>query len=198
MGVGIDGIRKYLKPLITILVLNVVIFVFVAILHELGHAVFGLVSGCENIRVVIFDMGVLSAYTAMECPEGFLQSSYNQIMIFLSSYFFILPVSALLFVLKNQRVRFLGVILLGANIMASSYDLLLFYESRIVNFLLVLTGLLMIVHGQVKMVMNIFSESTFITQDEEDMLIESTRSFIRGENQTNEQDRGGENDDDSS
>jgi len=191
-------LKKYRMPVAKILVLNIVVFTFTAVLHELGHAVFGLSSGCENIRIIIFDLEVFSAYTSMECPEAFLTTNYDKVMMFLSSYFFILPISAVLFLLKNKVVRSLGFILLGANIMASAYDFALFYESYLVRFGLILGGILVIVHGQVDMVISVLRQRTLLTHPEAGEILDNTRNFIRGENQTNKHEEGAEDDDNSS
>ncbi|MFB6217144.1 MAG: hypothetical protein ABEJ72_09340, partial [Candidatus Aenigmatarchaeota archaeon] len=121
--------ENFIEIILLIVVLNGVIFLVAGLLHEAGHAIFGVMNGCENIRIVMLDVDTRSTYTMMNCPGGYEFSETGQFLMFFSSYIFVLPLSLLFLGLRGFRERYLGFIILGANILGSTFDLMLVYPS---------------------------------------------------------------------
>jgi hypothetical protein len=110
--------EHYLPALLYLMGLNVLVLTSVALLHELGHVVVGWLSGCRGMDIVLFAGGTGATYTEMSCA-----SAPGSAAFFLSSFLLIAPLSALFYMLKGFKERFMAYIVLGAGIAMSGADL---------------------------------------------------------------------------
>lgn len=104
-----------LETFLLVAVLNLVIFAATAVFHEAGHAALAAASGCEDIRIVMFDVATGGTYTAMRCAVP-----PSPTAMFAASYLFVLPLSVLMLLLVDFKERYLGPLMLGANMLGSS------------------------------------------------------------------------------
>lgn len=145
------SLRNFTYIFVLIVLLNVSFFLVTGVLHELGHALYGVVKGCENIQIVIFNFVTHSAYTAMECPGTFSQQLHG-LLIFMSSFILVLPISLSFLLLRDFKERYIGLIILGANLIASAFDIMAFYESDLLKYGIMFLGGLLIVLGEDRMI----------------------------------------------
>lgn len=107
--------RDVLETFLLVAVLNLVIFAATAVFHEAGHAVLAAFSGCTDIRVVLFEVATGETYTAMRCA-----APPSPAAMFGSAYLFVLPLALLTLLLTDFLERYLGPMMLGANMLGSS------------------------------------------------------------------------------
>lgn len=138
--------RNFLEILLFILVINSLVFLAVSLLHELGHAVLGTLSGCQGISVIL-DVQQISFYTMMEC-----QAQISSLAVFWSSYILILPLSLAFLLLEDFKVTYLGYIMLGGNIMGSVADAAVYSDAAILRYFLIIVGLALIIVGEDRMI----------------------------------------------
>lgn len=152
------SMRNFLEILTMVVLLNAVFFIVTAVLHELGHVTLGLFKGCENIRIVFFNFETFSTYTMMDCPANFAVNS--GLYIFLSSFIFVLPLASILLLVRDFGESYLSLVILGGNIMGSAFDLMLFYPSMILQYLVILLGALLIILGEDRLIKYLVNKRT--------------------------------------
>lgn len=143
--------RNFVYIFVLIVLLNASFFLVTGVLHELGHAVYGIVQGCGDIQIVIFNFVTHSAYTSMECPGQF-SAGFQGLVIFLSSFILVLPLSLLFLFLKDFKEKYIGLIILGANLIASAFDLMAFHQSDLLRYGVIFLGALFVIAGEDRMI----------------------------------------------
>lgn len=143
------------RLLVFVTLMNTVLFIAAAVLHEAGHALLGIYSGCRDIAVVMFELPSQATYTAMKCPAPLEGPA-----ILLSSFIIILPVSLLFLSLKGFRERYMGMIILGGNLIGALMDAAAFTPSFLVRYAMVLAGVFLVLVGEDMMVKATLQEKT--------------------------------------
>ncbi|MCX8191150.1 MAG: hypothetical protein N3D78_03145 [Candidatus Aenigmarchaeota archaeon] len=110
--------KFHYKKLLYLLLITILVSFSTVVLHEAGHFLFGMIFGCESVRIVLFDKNFMTTYTEIECNQ-----KINKILVGLSGFFLVLPVSIVLFLKKNALEKYLSIIMIGFNIAISSWDL---------------------------------------------------------------------------
>lgn len=124
-------------------VVNALIFVSTGVFHEVGHGIMGIIHGCWNIRIIALDFATGGTYTLMSCP-----SAIPPYLSYLSAYFVVLPVSALLLLLEGFDVRYMGTIMLGGTVLSSASDLMKIYPQDYLYYIVAGIGALIILFGE--------------------------------------------------
>lgn len=111
------GFRIYFRSLMYFFAITTITVFATLMLHEMGHAAFGLLSGCRDVRIIAFDNSASYPYTEMACVIS------NAWHIGLSGYFLIFPFASLFLFLPRVPERLLVIVIMGFNIMISAWDL---------------------------------------------------------------------------
>lgn len=144
------------ETMLFLVLVNLLIFITIAILHEAGHVVVGVIEGCFDIRVIVYRLATGGTYTAMRCPGGF-----PVLHAVIGSYMFILPVSLLFLALKDFRARYFGLIMLGGHLIGSYADLQLIGVPGPVSILVGLVGFVLLVLGEDRLIEHLLEEKLF-------------------------------------
>lgn len=117
MGMGVR--RGYLPLVLYVIGLNTLIIAAVAVLHELGHATAGYLSGCNSIEIVLLNDGY-APHTEMVCAAGTEPGTF---LMAASAFLFVLPLALLFHAQRGLKERFIGHIVLGVGIIAAAHDI---------------------------------------------------------------------------
>lgn len=139
-----------------LVLINLLIFITIAILHEAGHVIVGVLEGCTDIRIVIYKVSTGGTFTTMECPGGF---PVDKAVI--GSFIFVLPVSLLFLMLKGYRSRFIGFVMIGGHLVGSFADLRLIGFPVSVSVLVGVVGFLFVVLGEDRMIEHLLDHKFF-------------------------------------
>jgi len=110
-------LKNYLKAFFYFFLITILFSFSTIVLHELGHFTFGLLSNCKLVKIVLFDTSVMTTYTEMECPP-----QINMFLLGISGFFFIIPISLILFFVPKGPDKYLAIIMLGFNFVISVWD----------------------------------------------------------------------------
>lgn len=158
MAWGRNGL--YPSVLAYIAGLNVIMVAAAAVLHELGHAIYGRISGCTNIEVSLFASFEQSGYAAMHCPDAPSTAG-----ILLSAFILILPLSVLFLALHRVKEQYMGFILFGIGVVLAGADLYMLLGSRVAAGLLVVAGGVVAAHGEYRLIDGIITTEIVRTAD---------------------------------
>jgi hypothetical protein len=136
-------LKMFFMLLFAAIIFNVLVVSSTLLLHEAGHFLTGLVAGCQNIKLIIFD-SVLGTYTEMNCPSE--QSTYFPLM---GALVFTLPFSFLLLILSKFPEKNFFWIGLGFNLVISVADFPQIVFMQLISFIF---GLALIVIGEVLLI----------------------------------------------
>lgn len=139
--------RKLVELFFFVSVLNLVIFLTTAVLHEFGHVVLGILEGCREISIVLFDLSTHATYTAMDCPTPPAPAS-----VYASSFIFVLPIAILLSALTDFREHYMGAIIIGGNFLGATADLAAYTTDPVTIYAFTLGGLALILVGEDRLV----------------------------------------------
>jgi len=127
------------KEILSIVLINLLVFFALISIHELSHAAAGIIFGCKNQISVLMDSNLIGPYTMFSCPG-------NNILIYFSS-FLITSCFSLLFLSLRSSARRLSLISLGLSIIFSSLDFsiatnisYLFYPAISIGFIITSIG----------------------------------------------------------
>lgn len=129
--------------LLHIFLFNILIASSVILLHETGHFVTGVFTGCKNIKLVLID-SELGTYTEMNCPNK--QVAYFPLI---GAFLLTLPYTLCFLLLGKSPEKNFFWMGLGFNFTISIMDMPLIISLQI--FILVL-GLLLIVFGEILLI----------------------------------------------
>jgi hypothetical protein len=104
------------RGILHIIIVNLIIFFALISIHEMGHSVGGILSGCKYQRAVLLDSNLVGPYTEMYC------SNINYMLTFFSSLLITTSFSFLFLLLKSPT-RNLFPVSLGLSIIFSSLDI---------------------------------------------------------------------------
>ena len=147
IGRGCSHIRPYLLLFSYVILLNVAIVLATLTIHEAGHYILGHVSGCNNIRIVLFDSDNGSTYTYMKCSEN---TNYG--IIALGGFLLVIPFGMLFFFIKPLTERYLWFVIIGFNLIISYSDIGIITNLFMMPVLLTFSGAFMLVLGETLLV----------------------------------------------
>jgi hypothetical protein len=104
------------RGILHIIIVNLIIFFALISIHEMGHSIGGILSGCKYQRAVLLDSNLIGPYTEMYC------SNINYMLTFFSSLLITTSFSFLFLLLKSPT-RNLFPVSLGLSIIFSSLDI---------------------------------------------------------------------------
>ena len=132
----------YLQSLAYFILATLIVALSTLLLHEAGHAAFGLFYNCSEIRVIAFDSISAYPYTEMTCEN------VSMLAIGLSSFIFVLPFLIFTFLMPRIPERFLPVMMLGFNTMISAWDLQTYLNDKLF-FPIFFIGTIILLAGEV-------------------------------------------------
>lgn len=135
-----------LPLLVYIILLNIVMAIAIIVIHEEGHFFAGEQSGCENMKIVLYDASLASTYTQMNCPP---ETEVN--LVLLGGFLFTTPFALLFFVLRGFPEKYFYLIIIGFNLTISSSDIL-FLTKNLFTYVTVILGIIVIIFGEIKMI----------------------------------------------
>lgn len=137
--------RLYTPLFLYLAAVNVVVIAAVTVLHELGHAVVGILSGCTAVQIVL--LGGQATYATMTCP-----TDPGTLLLFASAFLFPVPVAAAFLLLHRFKERYIGFIILGLAVIMAATDLHLLVASPGIRFVTVLIGAVIALYGEDRLV----------------------------------------------
>ncbi len=145
--------RRYLPIALYLIGLNVLIISTVAVLHELGHAAAGYLSGCRQITVTLLNDGYLP-HTEMLCAAG---NDPGTLVMAASTFLFVVPLALLFYAQQGLKERFTGHIVLGVGIIAAAHDVQLLFDGQAVELLTIGIGTVIALYGEERLVNGIIT-----------------------------------------
>lgn len=145
--------RTAVELFLLVAAMNIVAFLATAMLHELGHAALGVIAGCTDIGVV-YEVAAQSVYTRMRCV-----SPPSPQALFLSAYIFTAPLGLLFLSLRDVPERFLGLLIIGANLAGSATDIAAF-TAPLVTLSLLAVGVLLLVRAEDLLIRSLMARET--------------------------------------
>ncbi|MEM5811498.1 MAG: hypothetical protein QXG91_02025 [Candidatus Aenigmatarchaeota archaeon] len=139
----------YIKFLLYYILVVLLVSLSTIVLHEIGHFIFGLISKCSEIKVVLIDQTTYGSYTEMRCPP-----TTNTIILGLSGFFIVLPISFLyLFRFKNFE-RYVGLLIFGFNLIISVDDFNKYLKIPFAEIFSIF-GIILVMIGEYKMIKSV-------------------------------------------
>jgi len=129
------------RGILTIILINSIVFFAMITLHEFGHVIAGAFSGCTGSTAVLIDANFVGPYTQMECPT-------TSTMSVEMSGFFITALFSLSFLLLNYPTKNLFFVGMGLSIVFSSLDLSMIISSTYAIYSAVSAGFFFIIFGE--------------------------------------------------
>lgn len=140
------SLKNYLKAFFYFLLITILLSFSTVVLHELGHFIFGLISGCHSVKIILFDIKLMTTYTEMECPP-----TTKTTLLGLSGMFVVIPLVILLFLVGKGADKYLAIIMLGFNLTISIWDLEKYLNIQNAEILGVI-GIVLIVLGEILLI----------------------------------------------
>jgi hypothetical protein len=133
---------KFYQIFMGILALNIILFIFLVSVHEMGHFVLGTWLGCESGKAVLLDSQIDNPYTEFSCEnrESFILAS-------LGGLIFTLIFSALFLFLEGpgRELFFTGV---GLSQIFATTDILIATGLPVLQYIFGIFGLVFIILGE--------------------------------------------------
>ena len=126
-----------------IMLWNATIFLATLSIHELGHVFFGIYSGCENGRAIVFDTSQPGPYAELSCSAErniILPEIGGVLLTFLFGFLF-------MFIVDKPQKNFV-IVIIGLSILFGAIDLSVLTGFEIVQFISILFGLVLISTGE--------------------------------------------------
>ena len=125
------------------IIFNVLVVSTTLLLHEAGHFFIGMLVGCKNVKLVLFD-SALGTYTEMNCPNE--QQLYFPLI---GSFLFALPFFLLFLILTKFPERNFFWISLGFNFLISVSDIPPILPLDILQIVSFGFGFILIIYGEI-------------------------------------------------
>ena len=136
--------RPIFNSIITMIILNLIVFLSTITLHELGHVIAGKFMKCDGVKAVIFDSKEQTPYTELECYNVESHEFAYLSGLMLTTLF---SFSFLFFTEKSQRNMFW--VVLGLGIFFASLDIVTITGVEIMRYLCMAISLVFLVIGEV-------------------------------------------------
>jgi len=138
--------KLYAKIFLYFLLLTILFSFSTIVLHELGHFIFGLYAGCKPVKIVLFDTSIMTTYTEMECPP-----TVNMLLLGLSGFFVVLPISFLYFLISRGGEKYLALIMIGFNFVIAVNDFDIYLKLPFPQIFTII-GTLLIIIGEILLI----------------------------------------------
>ncbi len=149
-----SGIRRRYTPLLLYVIgLNVLVIGAVAVLHELGHAAVGHLSGCGNVRIMLLNGGY-APHTVMTCSPV---NEPGAALMMVGAALFVVPLALLFHAQRGLKERFIGHIVLGVGIIAAAHDMQLLVDAVGVRLMTAVIGTVIALYGEHRLVHGIIT-----------------------------------------
>jgi hypothetical protein len=137
-----ESSRIYFQSLSYFTFVTLIVALSTLLLHESGHAAFGMAFGCKDVKIIIFDSLSAYPYTEMTC------NNMNPLLMGFSSFILVLPFLVFYFLSPHIPERFLPLMMIGFNFMISSWDLQTYVYDKIF-FPVFLVGSALLLYSEV-------------------------------------------------
>ncbi|MFC2142883.1 hypothetical protein ACFLQN_00620 [Candidatus Aenigmatarchaeota archaeon] len=129
--------KTYTRVFVYILVFNIIFAFGAIVLHEAGHLYTGIfIEECTSGKIILFDTEADGPYTELDCPP-----TANIVLLRLSSFFLLVPIGLIFFLLKEFPERYFLVVILGFSIYLSAIDMSRIANSAIIEYISIIIGL---------------------------------------------------------
>jgi len=146
-------LKRYLKVLVYLLLINILIVFSTISIHELGHFFIGSFQKCENIKIVLLDANNLNTHTEMNCHPN-----TNINIIAYGSLLSVTPISFMFLFFEKRTERYYGVLMFGLNLIIATSDIQNIFKSNILYYLQFTIGLCIVIWTQISIVNDILTE----------------------------------------
>ncbi|MFH8086767.1 MAG: M50 family metallopeptidase [Candidatus Aenigmatarchaeota archaeon] len=126
--------------ILKIILLNLTILLALVCVHEFGHLIIGLLTGCSSAKIVLFDTNKEGPYTELFC-------NFSNSLTYSGGILFSLAFSSLFLFLKDSEDKKLFFVAVGLSLMLSGLDIIAltstyfsFYIATIFGFCLTIFG----------------------------------------------------------
>jgi len=132
-----------LTIMMNLVLLNIIIFLSTLSLHEMGHVIVGMYTGCENGKVILYDTEQPGPYAELMCSDGVddrfaLGGSLLATTAFGSLFLF----------LKGSPQRNLFFIIIGFGIFFGALDIVMFTGIEMMQYVFIAVGMFLIIIGE--------------------------------------------------
>ncbi|MEM7825371.1 MAG: hypothetical protein QW412_00745 [Candidatus Aenigmatarchaeota archaeon] len=127
--------------LLKIILTNVVLLLALLSIHELGHLIVGILTGCSSARIVLFDTEREGPYTELFCNNP------NH-LTYLGSVFSTLAFASFFLFLKEPEDKKLFFIMLGLSLMFASLDIATLTSSQFYFYFSIISGFGFTIFGE--------------------------------------------------
>jgi hypothetical protein len=138
------------KKILSIVLLNVMVFFALISIHEIAHLTVGQMMGCERGKAILLDSALNGPYTELVCA-----SSTNQAILYVSGLL-LTSCFGLLFLSLNSPGKNMFLVVLGLSMIFSSLDIgiitieAVVYPTMVLGFMSVAAGEYFIASSYIK------------------------------------------------
>jgi hypothetical protein len=129
-----------LREILSIILINSLVFFALISIHEISHVAAGLILGCKNQVAVLLDSNFVGPYTESYC-------SGSNALIYVSSFLITMSFS-LLFLFSKSSTRKLFLISAGLSVIFSSLDFSIVTSIQSMFYPIFFTGMAIIIVGE--------------------------------------------------
>jgi len=131
-----------LSIMMNLILLNVAIFLSTLSLHELGHVIVGMYTGCESGKVILYDSEQPGPYAELMCSDGVDEK------FALAGSLLATTVFGSLFLFLRSPERNLFLIIIGFGIFFGALDIVMITGIEIMQYVFIAFGMLFIIVGE--------------------------------------------------
>ena len=137
------ALASTLSIMMNLVLLNIAVFLSTLSLHEMGHVVVGMYTGCESGKVILYDSGQPGPYAELMCSSGVderfaLGGSLLATTVFGSLFLF----------LRDSPQRNLFFVIIGFGIFFGSLDIVMITGIVMMQYVFIVFGMLLIIIGE--------------------------------------------------
>ena len=137
------ALASTLTIMMNLVLLNIIIFLSTLSLHEMGHVIVGMYTGCDSGKVILYDTGQPGPYAELMCSrevdERFaLAGSISVTTVFGSLFLF----------LRRSPQRYLFFIIIGFGIFFGALDIVMITGIEMMQYVFIAVGMLLIIIGE--------------------------------------------------
>lgn len=132
-----------LSIMMNLVLLNIAIFLSTLSLHEMGHVIVGMYTGCESGKVILYDSSQPGPYAELMCSDG-VDERFALAGSFLATALF----GSLFLFLRKSPQRNLFFIIIGFGIFFGSLDIVMITGIEMMQYVTIAFGMLLIIIGE--------------------------------------------------
>jgi len=137
------ALASTLSIMMNLILLNVAVFLSTLSLHEFGHVIVGMYTGCESGKVILYDSGQPGPYAELMCSDG-VDERYALTGSLLVTILF----GSLFLFLKGSPQRNLFFVIIGFAIFFWSLDVVMLTNIAMMQYVTITLGMLFIIVGE--------------------------------------------------